>query len=43
MNGVISQILRTSNTHKIADQADSSAAPTIGAATASCTIRVKTI
>ena len=33
------QILRTSNTHRIAAQADSSAAPTNGAATASCTIR----
>ena len=33
------QILRTSNTHRIAAQADSSAAPTTGASTASCTIR----
>ena len=33
------QILRTSNTHRIAAQADSSAAPTTGAATASCKIR----
>ena len=33
-------ILRASNTRRIAAQADSPAAPTIGAATASCTIRV---
>jgi UDP:flavonoid glycosyltransferase YjiC (YdhE family) len=33
-------MLQASNTRRIAAQADSSAAPTIGAATASCTIRV---